>query len=346
MNALIKTERASVAKDVYSREDVALREKLDELGLNYEVMRVNVSSVDTEKNEYQTRQHSIVDRESVERFKMSLASGSARFPEMLLAANTGSKKTGPKSLVAVCGRHRIVAHKESGVLTVDAIIVYVKSETDKEKLVTISRWDNFRNGTPETIAAHYQGLAQECISLGGGVIAGYPPRSVIDAVALRNNLNISHKSRLVTHIKAMLFQAECRSLRIHKVPDNIHLCSQAHDFIGREGFEDVAKAVCANHLHKGITGAVKDARSRKLFGSKAASFIKDSTSGFSEPVPGMTNVSVVRLRCRSLIDSIRKLESDPAVTAEDIAAIERLLEESFDQAVNVTSHIKERRIDE
>jgi hypothetical protein len=334
------------ASNIDSREDVGLREKLEQLGLEYDVVRVNMLSVDTDRNEYQTRQHSIVDRETVERYKMSLNSGECVFPEMLFAATLGSRKTGAKSLVPVCGRHRIVAHKEAGIASTLGIVVYVKNETDKAKLVTVSRWDNFRNGAPETVNAHYQGLAQECIALAGGVMNGFPPKSVIDEIASRNSIAGQYKTRLKMHIRAMLFQAECRSLRIPRVPENAALCAAAYDFVDREGFEAIAKTVCANQSHKGIAGVVKECSQRRLSGKSAVDFIKDTSSGFSECPVRMTSADEVRLRLNALTDSLKKLDQDPSVTTHCVELLEKHLEEAFERAAQVTARIKERHTNE
>jgi hypothetical protein len=333
-------------KHIESRPDVGLRERLEQLGLDYDVVRVNMSSVDTDRNEYQTRQHSIVDRETVERYKMSLNSDSCVFPEMLFAATSGSRKTGAKSLTAVCGRHRIVAHKEAGITSTTALVVYVKTDLDKAKLVTLSRWDNFRNGAPETVNAHYQGLAQECIATAGGVLNGFPPKAVIDEIAARNGIGGQYKTRLKMHIRAMLFQAECRSLRIPRIPDNAALCAAAYEFVDREGFEDVAKAVCANQSHKGIAGVVKECSQRRLSGSAAVAFIRDASNGFSECPDRMTSADEVRLRCNAFTTSLKKLDQDPSVTKHDAELLEKHIVEAFERAVQVTSRIKERHTDE
>jgi hypothetical protein len=315
---------------VESREDVGLREKLEQLGLDYEVARVSISSVDTDRNEYQTRQHSIVDVETVDRYEMALKSGTSVFPEMLFAATT------------VGGRHRIVAHKKAGFSSTTGLVVYVKSDTDKAKLVTISRWDNFRNGAPESINAHYQGLAQECIATAGGVLSGLPPRHVIDEIAARNGLGGGYKTRLKLHIRSMLFQAECRSMRITKIPDNTALCAAAYEFVDRAGFEEIAKAICANQAHKGITGIVKECHQRKLSGQQAVAFIRDSSSGFSEAPSGPTAADVARLRCKAFSDAVGKLEQDPSVTKHAIELLEKHIEDAFERAAQITSHIKER----
>lgn len=333
-------------KHIESREDVGLREKLEQLGLDYDVVRVSMSSVNTDRNEYQTRQHSIVDRETVERYKMSLNSGHCVFPEMLFAVSSGSRKTGAKSLVAVCGRHRSVAHKEAGIASTTGIVVFVKNETDKAKLVTLSRWDNFRNGAPETVNAHYQGLAQECIALSGGVLNGFPPKVVIDEIASRNSLAAQHKTRLKMHIRAMLFQAECRSLRIPRVPDNAALCAAAYDFVDREGFEEIAKVVCANQSHKGIAGVVKECSQRRLSGKAAVDFIKDASSGFSDCAVRMTAADQVRLRCKTLENALRKLDQDPSVSAHCVKILESHLQEAIDLFVEVATRIKERHTNE
>jgi hypothetical protein len=329
-------------KNIDSHPDVGLRERLEQLGLDYDVVRVNITSVDTDRNEYQTRQHSIVDRETVERYKMSLSSGSSVFPEMLFAATAGSRKIGSKSLVPVCGRHRIVAHKEAGVTSTTGLVVYVKSDMDKAKLVTLSRWDNFRNGAPETVNAHYQGLAQECIATAGGVLNGFPPKDVIDEIAARNGIAGQYKTRLKMHVRAMLFQAECRSLRIPRIPDNAALCAAAYEFVDREGFEEVAKAVCANQSHKGIAGVVKECNQRRLSGIAAVSFIKDATNGFSECPVRMTAADEVRLRCNALCSSLKKLDQDLSVTRHDVDLLEKHIEEAFERAAQVTARIKDR----
>jgi hypothetical protein len=337
---------AASGKHIESRPDVGLRERLEQLGLDYDAVRVSISSVDTDRNEYQTRQHAIVDRETVERYKMSLSSDSCVFPEMLFAATSGSRKAGPKSLTPVCGRHRIVAHKEAGITSTTAIVVYVKTDLDKAKLVTLSRWDNFRNGAPETVNAHYQGLAQECIATAGGVLNGFPPKDVIDDIAARNGIGGAYKTRLKMHIKAMLFQAECRSLRIPRIPDNAALCAAAYEFVDRDGFEEIAKAVCANQSHKGIAGVVKECNQRRLSGDAAVAFIKDASNGFSECPVRMTAADEVRLRCNAFAASLKKLEQDPSVTRHDVELLEKHIEEAFDRAAQTTARIKERHIDE
>jgi hypothetical protein len=340
-NAVLDCVAAS-KKHLESRPDLGLRDRLEQLGLDYEVIRVTMSSVDTNRNEYQTRQHAIVDRETVERYKMSLNSESCVFPEMLFAVTTGSRKTDAKSLVPVCGRHRVVAHKEAGVESTNGLVVYVKTDTDKAKLFTLSRWDNFRNGAPETVNAHYQGLADECIATAGGVLNGFPPRAVIDEIAARNGISGQYKTRLKMHIKAMLFQAECRSLRIPKIPDNAALCAAAYEFVDREGFEDVAKTVCANQSHKGIASVVKECNQRRLSGHAAVSFIKDASNGFSECPVRMTAADEVRLRCNAFANALKKLDQDRSVTRHDVELLERHIEEAFERAAQVTARIKER----
>lgn len=342
METAVIGKTSDIAKNIYSREDVGLREKLEQLGLDYEIVRVSMSAVDVERNEYQTRQHSIVDRETVERYKMALEAGSATFPEMLFAAAAGGRKAGAKSLVPVCGRHRIVAHKDAGIESTTGIVVYVKTDTDKAKLTTVSRWDNFRNGVPETINAHYQGLAQECIATAGGVLNGMPPRLVVDEIATRNSLAGRHKTRLKMHIRAMLFQAECRAMRIAKIPDNTALCAAAYEFVDRDGFEDIAKTICANQAHKGLTGIVKECNQRRLSGQQAVAFIRDASSGFSEVQAGPTSVDAARLRCKAFSDAIGKLEQDPSVTKHAVELLEKYIVEAFERAAKITSRVKER----
>jgi hypothetical protein len=346
MTTAVLDSVAVSGKHVESRPDAGLRERLEQLGLDYEVIRVNMRHVDTNRNEYQTRQHSIVDRDTVDRYKMSLSSESCLFPEMLFAGTPGTRKGRPPSFVPVCGRHRTVAHKEAGIASTIGLVVYIKTDTDKAKLVTLSRWDNFRNGAPETANAHYQGLAQECIATAGGVVNGFPPKGVIDEIAARNGIVGQYKVRLKMHIRAMLFQAECRSLRIPKIPDNAALCAAAYEFVDRDGFEQIAKAVCANQSHKGITGIVKECHQRRLSGSAAVAFIKDASDGFSECPVRMTLADNARLRCKAFINAIQRLDQDPSVTRHDAELLEKHIEEAFELAAQVTGRIKERNTDE
>lgn len=342
METAVFGSKNNVGMHVESREDVGLREKLEQMGIDYEVVKVSMDAVDADRNEYQTRQHSIVDRETIERYKMALEDGSSVFPEMLFAVSHGSRKTGAKSLVPVCGRHRIVAHKDAGICSTNGIVVHVKSDTDKAKLMTVSRWDNFRNGVPETINAHYQGLSQECIATAGGVLNGMPPKHVVDEISARNGLAGRHKTRLRVHIRAMLFQAECRALRIAKIPDNTALCAAAYEFVDRDGFSDIAKTICANQAHKGITGIVKECQQRRLCGQQAVAFIRDASSGFSEVQAGPTAADAARLRCKAFSDAVGKLEQDPSVTIHAVEQLERYIEEAFDRAAKITSRVKER----
>lgn len=327
---------------VETRKDDALREKLDSLGIEYEVVDVPLSSVDLDSNEFQTRQHSIVDSETVDRYVMAVQAGDSLFPEQLFAVAAGTRKTTQKPFKCVGGRHRSVAYSKSGVTSVIGLVAYPKTKTDEAKLLTVSRWDNQRNGKPETMHAYYLGLAQECIQSGGGYAAGMPTPGIVSDIASRNGLAASHKQRLKAHIRALMFQAECRALGISRVPDNIALCSEACAFLDNEKFDAIAKTICANQHHKGLTGIVKECAQRRLRGEKAVEFLRDQSSGFTEPVERMKSSDQVRLRCKALSDAVVKLEGDASLTCSDIEKLERSIEEAVDVALAVTARIKDR----
>lgn len=333
---------AKASAHVESRQDTPLRDKLDQLGIQYECVTVQMASIDIDSNEYQTRQHSIVDAETVDRYVMALQAGDSVFPEMLLAVTPGARKSAAKQLKCVGGRHRAVAHVRAGIASTTAIVAYPKTETDKSKLMTLSRWDNLRNGKPESLHAHYLGLAQECIAASGGYECGMPTRDVITDIASRNNLTASHKQRLKKYIRALMFQAECRALGIRAVPESIALCDEAASFLDNERFDAIAKTICANQHHKGIAGIVKECSQRKLRGEKAVEFLRDQSSGFTEPVERMKSSDQVRLRCKALSDYVVKLEGDASLTCADIEKLERSIEEAIDVCFAVTSRIKER----
>ena len=342
--ATIPSEKrdAKAATHVESREDSPLRHKLEQLGIQYECVTVQMSSIDIDSNEYQTRQHSIVDTETVDRYVMALQAGDSVFPEMLLAVTPGARKSASKQLKCVGGRHRAVAHAKAGITSTTALVAYPKSDTDKAKLMTLSRWDNQRNGKPESLHAHYLGLAQECISTSGGYARGMPTREVITDIASRNNLTVSHKQRLKKYIRALMFQAECRALGISRVPESISLCDEAAAFLDNERFDAIAKTICANQHHKGLAGIVKECAQRKLRGEKAVEFLRDQSSGFTEPVERMKSSDQVRLRCKALSESVVKLEGDASLTCADIEKLERSIEEAMDVVFAVTTKIKER----
>jgi hypothetical protein len=337
-----ESRAAKPAAHIDSREDLQLRDKLDQVGIQYECVTVLMSSVDIESNEYQTRQHSIVDVETVDRYVMAIQAGDSVFPEMLLAVTPGARKSAAKQLKCVGGRHRAVAHIKAGITSTTAIVAYPKTETDKAKLLTLSRWDNLRNGKPESLHAHYLGLAQECIAAAGGYSCGMPTRDVITDIASRNNLTASHKQRLKKYIRALMFQAECRALGISRVPESIALCDEAAAFLDNERFDAIAKTICANQHHKRLSGIIKECAQRKLRGEKAVEFLRDQSSGFTEPVERMKSSDQVRLRCKALSDSVVKLEGDASLTCADIEKLERSVEEAMDVCFAVTSRIKER----
>jgi hypothetical protein len=342
MTTTMNVKKCSVADmRAVTSEDSALRDKLDSMGVEYEVREVSLSLIDLDSNEYQTRQHSIVDSETVERYVMGVQSG-AVFPEQLFAFPLGTKKSTPKPYKTVGGRHRAVAYDKAGIASVVALIAYPKSKADEAKLLTVSRWDNQRNGKPESVHAHYLGLAQECVQVGGGYAAGMPSRDVINDIASRNGLASSHKQRLKVYVRAIMFQAECRALGISRVPDNVALCSEACAFLDNERFDAIAKTICANQHHKGLTGIVKECAQRKLRGERAVEFLRDQSSGFTEPVERMKSSDQVRLRCKALSDAVVKLEGDASLNCSDIEKLERAIEEAVDVALAVTARIKER----
>lgn len=326
---------------VDSRKDVSLREMLDQLGIEYEVTTIQLGSVDTEKNEYQTRQHSIVDSETVDRYVMSISAG-AVFPEMLLAVSPGTRKTVAKPLTPVTGRHRSVSMIKAGITSTSALVAYPRTDIDKAKLITLSRWDNFRNGKPETVHAHYLGLAGECISTAGGYANGMPPRSVVNDIASRNGLTPSQKQQLKKYVSALMFQAECRTLGISRIPDSVNLCSQAAAFLDHDRFESIAKAICANQDHKGLTKIVQECSQRNLRGDKAVEFLIDSTTGFSQPVERMKTSDRACLQCNCLATLIGRIETDLSVTCSDIEKLERAMQKAIDSYVAVSTKIKER----
>jgi hypothetical protein len=322
-------------------KDVSLREMLDQLGVEYEVTTVSLASVDTEKNEYQTRQHSIVDGETVDRYVMSISAG-AIFPEMLFAVSPGTRKSAARPLTPVTGRHRSVSLVKAGVESTTALVAYPSTDTQKAKLITLSRWDNFRNGKPETVHAHYMGLAGECISTAGGYANGMPPRNVVNDIASRNGLTQSQKQQLKRYVSALMFQAECRTLGISRIPDNVNLCSQAAAFLDHDRFESIAKAICANQDHKGLTKIVHECSQRNLRGEKAVEFLLDSTAGFSQPVHRMKTSDRACLQCNTLAALIVRMETDLSVTCADVEKLERAMQKAIDSYVAVSTKIKER----
>ena len=320
-----------------TKTDEDLRKKLDFYGIKYSRSVVELSSLDDEDNEYQTRASTTCNKEHVERCQAGIEAGHL-FPEFVVVC--GYSKKSKKKLCT--GRHRTKALKKSGYDAVWAIVVEATTDNDREKLRGLSSWDNQRNGLPEDTVHVYMQIAEQCIRRSGGYESGLPSQPVIDSVCVQHDVPPKRRAHVRSHIKTLLFQHHCRALQLGTVPSNVSLCSNAYDLLERAGGDDIARAVCLHGKHKSIVDAVKRCKTARFSGEKAVAYIQDACLGFVAKDDGMRAEARLRRAIRSVLDSAEKFASDASASIHEVEKVEKALSKAVADVHFCLSQMKGR----
>jgi hypothetical protein len=324
--------------------DERMRKEMNARNCDWEIVQeVPVVSIDANDNEFQTRLDChTADKELVAKYVEAMAAGDV-FPEIVLAAQKRHKHSGPVSYSIVCGKHRVLALRESGFESCNALLMWIASDDDRKKARDLSSHDNYANGKATSREVMYEQLAQECISENGGYVEGLPPPAIISQIVNRHSIKKPDLLRL--HVHRLLFQHECRNRKLI-APEGVEVCSAAYAFSDKEGFSELIHAVSAARETKGLAQILKDGKRRKKSGSVVASLVNDASSGYSVPAASgikMTLSSRVVLNCEQLRKLlVSKLADDKSVGERDCEDIEAALEKLCESGANVVHTIRKK----
>jgi hypothetical protein len=282
------------------------------------VREVKISDVDISDNEHQTRLDcATADKEVIDKYKERIQAGDV-FPEVLLAADRRYRKGGHPTYKIICGKHRLIAMIELGITSFNALVMWIGEDSDKAKARDISIHDNVANGKPVSHEVMNEQVARECIAENLGFANGMPDPRITRGVCERHK--IKKVDSVKKHIERLLFQHECRSMNLDP-PVGVEVCASAYRFVDREGFPEVAKAVCKFGETKGLPTLLRQCRRAKKHGDAVAAAIKDYVAGYTSATrvaEPMSSVARIRLMCDRLLKHIEgELAQDISITARD-----------------------------
>jgi hypothetical protein len=326
------------------RSDERLRRELDERQCEWEPVReVSISDVDISDNEYQTRLDvATADREVIDKYKERLQAGDV-FPEVLLAADRRYRKGGKPTFKIICGKHRLIAMIELGITSVNALVMWIGEDSDKAKARDISIHDNVANGKPVSHEVMNEQVARECIAENLGFANGMPDSRITRAVCERHK--IKKPDSVKKHIERLLFQHECRARKLDP-PAAIEVCAAAYSFVDREGFGEIAKAVCKFGDTKGLTSVLRQCRRARKSGDDVVRAVTDHVAGYTSS-PGVTSsmssVDRIRRLCDRLIKHLESdLANDASITSSDCDLVDDYIANVCERGSTVVSVLRKK----
>lgn len=342
--AVAKSAKRRAEGFVKFRSDERLRRELDERHCEWEpVGEVNIADVDTSDNEYQTRLDvATADREVIDKYKERLQAGDI-FPEVLLAADRRYRKGGNPTFKIICGKHRLIAMIELGISLFNALVMWIGEESDKAKARDISIHDNVANGKPVSHEVMNEQVARECIAENQGFANGMPDARITRSVCERHK--IKKTDSVKKHIERLLFQHECRSRKLDP-PAAIEVCAAAYSFVDREGFSEIAKAVCKLGDTKGIAGVLRQCRRARKSGDAVVRAVTDHAAGYSSaPIvtSSMSSVDRIRLLCDRLIKQLENdLANDDSVNTKGCDMVDDYIANVCERGSTVVSLLRKK----
>jgi hypothetical protein len=266
-----------------------------------------------------------------------------KFPEILIAADRRYRTGGKPVYKVICGKHRILAMLELGITACNALVMWVSDDSDKSKARAASIADNVANGLPVSNEVMHEQIARECITESGGFANGYPDPRVTRAVCGRHN--ITKTDSIKKHIDRLLFQHECRARKLVP-PAVIDVCAAAYSFVDREGFGDIARAVCRNGESKGLSTVLRECRRRRQSGDAVVKAINDHAAGYAvikRPTSLMSSVDKTRLMCDALAKHLESSVSvDASITVRDCELIDDYITNICDLGATVVSVLRKK----
>lgn len=255
--------------------DAGLRKDLERLGIEYDVVVIDLDSIDWNSNEYQTRTD-VFDVALSSDYAQAI-SGGASLPEMLFEG----KHT-------VCGRHRGPGYVSAGVRFVWGLRVRENQPDIKRRLLSISENDNLRNGKRVTWADKYRRVAKQIIKDNGGLSEGYPGNQMIRNACEFEGVPRKSHGEVRRFVRVELFKEKCIAEGSPVPPDDIsEVCYSLESL--HEGPE-IVKRICENLGRPGVAIAAKNVLRRKLAGSAAIDFLDDTFKGKASGEPKKATV--------------------------------------------------------
>jgi hypothetical protein len=326
------------------RSDERLRRELEERQCEWEPVRdINIGDVDTSDNEYQTRLDvATADREVIDKYKERMQAGDV-FPEVLLAADRRYRKGGTPTYKVIAGKHRLLAMIEFGVSSLNALVMWIDQDSDKAKARDISIHDNVANGKPVSHEAMNEQVARECIAENLGFANGMPDARITRAVCERHK--IKKTDSVKKHIERLLFQHECRARKLDP-PAAVEVCAAAYSFVDREGFGEIAKAVCKLGETKGLTSVLRQCRRARKSGDAVVSALTDHAAGYTSSAVvtlSMSSVDRIRLLCDRLIKHLEgDLANDASVNTRDCDLVDDYIAKVCERGAAVVSLLRKK----
>jgi hypothetical protein len=342
--ALDKVIKRRQQNFVKFRSDERLRRELSDRQCEWEPLReVNMSDIDVSDNEYQTRLDvATADSEVIEKYKERLRSGDI-FPEVLLAADRRYRKSGSPKFKIICGKHRLIAMIELGITCFNALVMWIGESADKAKARDISIHDNVANGKPVSHEVMNEQIANECIAENLGLANGMPDPRITRAVCDRHK--IKNMQSVKKHIHRLLFHHECRVRKLDP-PSAVEVCAAAYEFVDREGFGEIAKAICKFADTKGLPALLRQCRIHRKSGDAVVRAITDHAAGYtSSPAVSraMSNVDRVRLLCDRLTKCLEiQLTADASITAKDCDSLDGYITSVCERGFTVVSVLRKK----
>jgi hypothetical protein len=221
--------------------------------------------------------------------------------------------------------------------------MWIGQDSDKAKARDISIHDNVANGKPVSHEVMNEQVALECISENIGLANGMPDARITRAVCERHK--IKKPDSVKKHIERLLFQHECRVRKLHP-PAAVEVCAAAYSFVDREGFGEIAKAVCKFGDTKGLPAVLRQCRRGRKFGDAVVRAITDHAAGYtavsSVTVP-MSGVARVRLMCNGLVKFLElALAEDRSVTLGDCDLLDDYIASVCERGSMVVSSLRKK----
>lgn len=317
------------------KQDERLEAYLQEQGLAYAYVDVDLKKIDGSNTTYQTRKDAFGEsKDLVAEYCDAMIAG-ATFPALLLVEFDDG------SYAINCGKHRFQGAKKAGFKRFGPVLVVKLTGDDAaqslqcERLRVISRRDNNDNGWRISRAEVFDGIAGDIVNENGGPDAGIPPRRLVQQICRRHGIENEVPVGVNQRVSAILIQAKCRELNTTP-PAELNACHELLQLKQLDGFPEIVKE-CSKFDGKGLAKTLRHARLQRMNGADAVSHIRDVNSGYGmmKDTKQMTNVDRLRLNIRQTVNLLSAVKADSSLTPEVVLGIEEQAERLTD-AINET----------